>query len=100
MSVGGPICEEVCKVLRFYCVSPDELYCQVVDFGGPFSYSTYGFWVLQDVVKRETRGYSDLVRLEIVLKFSGGLDDCFCYLLHLCIELFCSAEDFGYVIHW
>ena len=67
MSVGGPICQEVCEGLRFDCVSPDELYCKVIDFGGPFFNSTYGFWVLEDVVKQEARGYCDLVRLEIVL---------------------------------
>ena len=67
MSVGGPICQEVCEGFRFDCVSPDKLYYEVVDFGGPFSNSTYGFWVLEDVVKREAQGYSDLVHLEIML---------------------------------
>ena len=75
MSVGGPICEEVCKVLRFYCVSPDELYDKVIDFGGLLSNSPYGFWVLEDVVKWIALGYDDLVRLEIVLEFSRGHDD-------------------------
>ena len=69
MRVGGPICQEVYEGLRFDCVSPDEFYCEVVDFGGPFSYSANGSWVLEDVVKWETQGYSDLVRLEIVLHF-------------------------------
>ena len=54
MRVVGPICQKVCEGLRFDCVSLDELYCEVVDFGGPFSYSAYGFWVLEDVVKQET----------------------------------------------
>ena len=54
MSVEGPICQEVYEGLRFDSVSPDELYCEVIDFGGPFSNLTYGFWVLEDVVKRET----------------------------------------------
>ena len=67
MSVGGPIYQEVYEGLRFDCISLDELYCEVVDFGVPFSNSTYGFRVLDDVVKQETRGYSDLVHLEIVL---------------------------------
>ena len=67
MSVEGPVCQEVCEGLRFDYVSPDELHCKAIDFGGPFSYSAYGFWVLEDVVKQETRGYSDLVHLEIVL---------------------------------
>jgi hypothetical protein len=34
------------------------------------------------------------VRLEIVLQFSGGHDYCICYLLHFCIELFCTVEGF------
>jgi len=87
VSVGGPICQEVCEGLRFDCFSPGELNCEVVDFGGPFSYSTYGFRVLEDVVKWETRRNSDLVRLEIVLQFSRGHDDCVCYLLHFCISI-------------
>ena len=37
MSVGGPICQEVCEGLRFDGVSLDELYYEVVDFGCPFS---------------------------------------------------------------
>ena len=100
MSVESLICQEVYEGLRFDCVSPNELYCEVVDFGGPFSISTYGFWVLEDVVKREARGYGDLVRLEIVLQFSGGHDDCICYLLHFCIELFWTIKGFGYKVHW
>jgi hypothetical protein len=52
--------------LRFDYISHNELYCEVIDFGGPFSNSTNGFWVLEDVVKREAQGYGDLVHLEIV----------------------------------
>jgi hypothetical protein len=43
VSVGGPVCQEVCEGLRFDCVSPDELYYEGIDFDGPFSNSTYGF---------------------------------------------------------
>ena len=100
MSVGGSNLQEVCEGLRFDCVSPNKLYYEVIDFGGPFSYSAYGFWVLEDVVKRETRGYSDLVRLEIVLEFFGGHNDYVCHLLHLYIELFSVVEGFGYIIYW
>ena len=100
VSVGRPVYDEVCEGLEFDCISFDELYYEVVDFGGPLSNSPYGFWVLKDVVKWKTRGYDDLVRLEIVLEFSGGHNDCVCYLLHLCIELFGTIEGLRYIIYW
>ena len=45
VSVGGPIGHEIYEGLWFDYVSPNELYCEVVDFGGPFSNSSYGFWI-------------------------------------------------------
>jgi hypothetical protein len=74
--------------LRFDCVSPDKLYCKIVDFGGPFFDSSYGFWVFEDVVEREAQGYDNLMHLKIVLWFSGGHDDCVRYLLHFYVKLF------------
>ena len=88
------------SIKGFDCVSPDELYYEVIDFGGPLSDLPYGLLVLKDVVKWKTRGYDDLVRLEIVLEFSGGHNDCVCYLLHLCIELFGTIEGLRYIIYW
>jgi hypothetical protein len=88
VNVGGPICHEVYEGLRFDCVSPDKLYCKIVDFGGPFFDSSYGFWVFEDVVEREAQGYDNLMHLKIVLWFSGGHDDCVRYLLHFYVKLF------------
>ena len=98
MSVGVQVCDKFCEGLGFDCISSDELYDKVIDFGGLLSNLPYGFWVLEDVVKWIALGYDDLVRLEIVLEFSRGHNDCVCHLLHFCIELFDAVEGLGYII--
>ena len=100
MSVGGPVYDEVYEGLGFDCICLDKLYDKVIDFGGLLSNSPYGFWVLEYVVKWIALGYDDLVRLEIVLEFSRGHNDCVCHLLHFCIELFGIVKGLRYIVYW
>jgi hypothetical protein len=47
-------------------VSSDELNSEVIYFCFPFADAPYGFRVLEDIVKWETRRYDNFVSLEIV----------------------------------
>ena len=50
VNVGGLVYDEVCEGLGFDCISLNEFYDEVVDFGGPLSNLPYAFRVLEDIV--------------------------------------------------
>ena len=92
--------DKVCEGLRFDCVSANELYYIVIDFRGPFADSPNCFGVLENVVKWKSRGYDNLMCLEVVLEFSRCHNNCVWYILHFSIDFFGPAEGFRYIIDW
>jgi hypothetical protein len=53
MGAGGLVSHKICEGLRFDCVSSNELNCEVIEFGGPFSNPSYCFWIVEDIVEWE-----------------------------------------------